>query len=247
MKRARIKKCPVCYGEVAVYGGHAVDELRGGSYQRWLPCPNPACDDGWVEDPDTVSVGPLLYAAAAVVIVVMALMAGLHQSAPRSSPDPTASPSLPASGLSGDLSRSGASGLGSSGAPSVAAGAPLPAGGLVSAEHDGVATWYDDGPGIYAAAGPELRNGAWRGSTVDVCGKACIPVRLSDWCACGDRAGLPTLLDLSADAFARVAGCRPGTEEYSACRTRALGAGVMDVSVRTHVGPIRLPATDAAP
>ena len=79
----------------------------------------------------------------------------------------------------------------------------------VAASHvprDGVATWYDDGPGLYAAAGPALRHGDWRGSRVRVCaGERCITVRLSDWCACGPRGGRTTVLDLSADAFRRLA------------------------------------------
>jgi len=73
----------------------------------------------------------------------------------------------------------------------------------------GVATWYDNGPGLYAAAGPALRRwlgAAWRGRAVTVCaGSACVRVRLTDWCACGPRPAGPTLLDLSRDAFAWIA------------------------------------------
>lgn len=42
--------------------------------------------------------------------------------------------------------------------------------------------------GFYAAAGPSLRVGDWRGRTVTVCGnarKACLKVKLIDYCACG--------------------------------------------------------------
>lgn len=71
---------------------------------------------------------------------------------------------------------------------------------------DGVATWYADGPGLYAAAGPALRHGDWRGSIVRVCaGDRCVDATLRDWCACGDRRGVPTLLDLSPAAFRRLA------------------------------------------
>lgn len=71
----------------------------------------------------------------------------------------------------------------------------------------GIASWYGtSGPGIYAAAGPALRVGHWRGRTVEVCaGTLCLDVRLVDWCACGDRPGGPTVIDLSRDAFARLA------------------------------------------
>lgn len=71
----------------------------------------------------------------------------------------------------------------------------------------GLATWYDDGPGLYAAAGPVLRRAlgsGWRGQTVTVvsaAGDRAVRVRLTDWCACGARHGVPTLLDLSREAF----------------------------------------------
>jgi hypothetical protein len=56
--------------------------------------------------------------------------------------------------------------------------------------------------------------GDWRGSTVQVCAaderfddgvSRCVTLVLSDACACGDRSGSPTLLDLSADAFRSLA------------------------------------------
>lgn len=72
----------------------------------------------------------------------------------------------------------------------------------------GVATWYDDGPGLYAAAGPALRRAIgpkWRGTIVTVCSAICVDgVILSDWCACGPRRGRPTVLDLSLFTFARI-------------------------------------------
>lgn len=72
----------------------------------------------------------------------------------------------------------------------------------------GYATWYATGPGgMTAAAGPVLRallGAKWRGQHVRVCSGTCIVVRLIDWCACGPRHGLPTLLDLSDEAFAAL-------------------------------------------
>ena len=76
----------------------------------------------------------------------------------------------------------------------------------------GTATWYcrtgvsvchhSYPGGMYAAAGPALRVGAWRGRTVRVCGGgACISVRLIDWCACGGG----HIIDLYSDAFRRLA------------------------------------------
>ena len=70
----------------------------------------------------------------------------------------------------------------------------------------GAATWYDDGPGFYGAAGPALRKGNWRGRAVVVCsGGNCVKVRLTDWCACGPRNGVQTVIDLSPAAFRALA------------------------------------------
>jgi hypothetical protein len=68
----------------------------------------------------------------------------------------------------------------------------------------GLATWYS-APAGQAAAGPDLRaalGSGWRGRLVRVNG---IAVRLTDWCACGDRGGVPTLIDLPASDFGRIA------------------------------------------
>jgi len=59
---------------------------------------------------------------------------------------------------------------------------------------------YPDGPGkdFYAAAGPSLRIGDWRGRTVTVTANGrSIEVTLIDWCACRS----PHFLDLYWDAF----------------------------------------------
>ena len=55
--------------------------------------------------------------------------------------------------------------------------------------------------GLYAAAGPALRVGAWRGRLVRVAsGGRMVVVRLIDWCACPRR-----LVDLYRSAFSRLA------------------------------------------
>ncbi len=87
----------------------------------------------------------------------------------------------------------------------------------------GTATWYDNGPGLYAAAGPGLRTGHWRGRVVSVCDPAaCVTVRLTDWCACPHH-----LIDLSPSAFSSLA---------------PLSRGVVGVVVSW--GSPALPATD---
>jgi hypothetical protein len=62
--------------------------------------------------------------------------------------------------------------------------------------------------GLYAAAGPALRVGDWRGRAVRVCGSgSCVTVRLIDWCQCyGSR-----VIDLYSDAFRRLAPLSQGT------------------------------------
>ena len=61
---------------------------------------------------------------------------------------------------------------------------------------------------MYAAAGPALRVGSWRGRTVTVCGSGnCVNVRLIDWCACGSG----RVIDLYSDAFRQLAPLSSGT------------------------------------
>ena len=106
----------------------------------------------------------------------------------------------------------------------------LPAqGGTGTALLAGSATGSDT-PGLTAAAGPLLRNGAWRGRlvTVTAANGNSVTVTLTDWCACGDRGGQPTLLDLSATAFKRLA---------------PLSRGIVAVEVEVGVR-IALPPTD---
>ena len=62
--------------------------------------------------------------------------------------------------------------------------------------------------GMYAAAGPALRVGNWRGRTVTVCGSGnCINVKLVDWCACGGA----RVIDLFGGAFQQLAPLSTGT------------------------------------
>ncbi len=82
----------------------------------------------------------------------------------------------------------------------------------------GVASWYCQTGlsachyaypgGMYAAAGPALRVGNWRGRTVTVCsGGGCVRVTLVDWCQCyGSR-----VIDLYSDAFRQLAPLSSGT------------------------------------
>jgi rare lipoprotein A (peptidoglycan hydrolase) len=68
----------------------------------------------------------------------------------------------------------------------------------------GTASWYcctrGHPSGLYAAAGPGLRQGDWRGRLVSVrAGGRVVRVRLIDWCACPKR-----VIDLYPAAFSRL-------------------------------------------
>ena len=75
----------------------------------------------------------------------------------------------------------------------------------------GSASWYCSSSsactrgypgGLYAAAGPKLRVGDWRGRTVTVSsGGRSVKVRLVDWCQCYGR----RVIDLYSDAFRQLA------------------------------------------
>ena len=73
----------------------------------------------------------------------------------------------------------------------------------------GVSACHADYPGgMYAAAGPALRVGSWRGRTVTVCGSgSCVNVKLIDWCACGSG----RVIDLYSDAFRQLTPLSSGT------------------------------------
>jgi hypothetical protein len=109
-----------------------------------------------------------------------------------------------------------------------ALGAVFPA---APASIEGRASWYA-ADGNIAAAGPELRDRlgkGWRGTAVQVCAGRCVVVRLTDWCQCYRGERRERVIDLSDDAFARLA---------------PLSTGVVRVTVEVVDVP-RLPATDA--
>lgn len=81
----------------------------------------------------------------------------------------------------------------------------------------GQASWYCSSSsacthgypgGLYAAAGPALRIGDWRGRhvTISTGGKS-VQVTLIDWCGCPSG----RVIDLYSDAFSRLAPTSQGT------------------------------------
>jgi rare lipoprotein A (peptidoglycan hydrolase) len=93
---------------------------------------------------------------------------------------------------------------------------------LTGKHASGSATWYckagvsachsQYAGGMYAAAGPALRVGDWRGRRVQVCGGGnCVVVTLIDWCACGGS----HIIDLYSAAFQRLAPLSSGAIQVS--------------------------------
>lgn len=100
----------------------------------------------------------------------------------------------------------------------------------------GRASWYDDGDGLYAAAGPDLRSWlgrGWRGQTVRVTSNGrSVLVRLTDWCQCYKNQRRERVVDLSPAAFRRLA---------------SLSRGIIRVTITGNFRTVRLPPTDVAP
>lgn len=85
--------------------------------------------------------------------------------------------------------------------PEIKIGTPQPSEEVVT----GRASWYNVGRGYYAAAGPALRIGSWRGRVIRVCNdQKCIKVKIVDWCQCYRNESRERIIDLSADAFAAL-------------------------------------------
>jgi hypothetical protein len=104
----------------------------------------------------------------------------------------------------------------------------LLAGSVGTAMQSGVATYYDDGPGYYGSVPSWSYGDKPYPATVCHAG-SCVVVTVRGYCACGDRAGKATVIDLSPAAFARLA---------------PLSVGVIDVTLETG-GTIKLPETSA--
>jgi hypothetical protein len=87
-------------------------------------------------------------------------------------------------------------------------GAQLPVTASMGGTIAGIATWFAS-PQNVSAAGPALRRAlgpGWRGSHVRVCsGGRCAVTTLGDACWCPDRRGVPVVIDLDDDVFARLA------------------------------------------
>lgn len=125
---------------------------------------------------------------------------------------------------------------GSGGAPSSRSVAPATSGNASmtgTTSRTGYATWYEDpkSPSGFYAAVPSWRYGDDR-YAIQVCladrPGTCTHAVVRDFCACGDRHGEPTVVDLSPSAFRELA---------------PLSRGVIRVTVTGPI-PIPLPPTD---
>lgn len=192
------------------------------------------------------SGSPLGWVAVGALIVTAALAIAFlgWLTAPREAAVPTTEATRDLSGL-----RDGASGPPLAGAPRAGtSGRPSPTGAigaaLVSGGLRGWATWCAPTPthcqswgdGAMVGAVPSFSFGD-EPYPVQVCafegGQAnCVLVTVTSYCACGDRRGEPTIIDLSPAAFRSLAPLR---------------AGIVRVVV-DHVQPgMTLPPTDVAP
>lgn len=121
-------------------------------------------------------------------------------------------------------------GEGSSGAPLPDRPSPGMRELIVAAPRTGFASWYDDGAGYYGA----VRSWSWGDDpyAVQVCladrPGTCTHVVIRDYCACGDRHGEATVIDLSPSAFRELA---------------PLSRGIVRVTVSDPID-IPLPPTD---
>lgn len=108
-----------------------------------------------------------------------------------------------------------------------ASGAPAAAGDIGSATTAGVASWYDDGPGLYAAV-PSWSFGDTQYQVLVRAGDRSVVVTVRDFCGCpGAR-----IIDLSPDAFVRLA---------------PLSRGLVVVTVERLDARITAPPTDLEP
>jgi len=123
------------------------------------------------------------------------------------------------------------------GTPPRTAGEPIvaPSGAIGTALVGGWATFYDDGPGRYAAV-PTWRFGD-APYPVRVCRMddetTCIVALVRDFCACGDRNGTPTVIDLSPEAMSVL---EPAYERLGILRVTVEWPVSDDERMRLEVG-----------
>jgi hypothetical protein len=216
-------------------------------------------EDGYLDEPEPVVPEPRRSGCAFWPAIAILLLVLVASSVPTSSEARTLAASPAESGLRGvpvlepaSLAgvMVGSSAVGSDAPypePTLlpATGTPQPSGAIGTALIGGWASWFDVGPGYYAAAGPLLREalGDWRGQYVTVEGDgASVTVQLSDWCACGSRHGVPTIIDLSWDAFAELADPALGIVRVSI----EIDPAEHPDDRRMRLEDFQLPATDAA-
>jgi hypothetical protein len=147
-------------------------------------------------------LGPASRSATATPAASLSITGGSDVRTPLQSEAPAPPPSI---GLPSGVATAIPSELATLTARPKVTPAPSPASHLVLAvvEAKGWATWQP-GSALWASPGAIVRG--WHVGHVRVCaGSRCIDVLLDGWCACGERHGSPTLLDLSAAAFERLA------------------------------------------
>jgi hypothetical protein len=187
----------------------------------------------------------VITALAAPILLALVMYAVPAFPTPRSTPDLTASSGMETTGEvrasigAPDVDSRVLSLPGQKRQAGKHSGAPMSG---VSGAVIGVATYCAPNPPYCTRWGGDALLGAMPGFTYGdaphnarVCrsdGAPCVTVTVVSFCACGDRPGGPTVIDLSPAAFRAING-------------GSLAAGVIDVIVT--IGGVALPATDTAP
>lgn len=221
----------------------------------------PAQPPGWV-DPDPLYVAPEsiepdvyivtrprpiphrfawfgLGVCVGVILLALVITFGRAIDAAPSSGQATAP--VDVSGISSPaLSGAPLAGL-SSPVPPTVTPVPSPSGEVGTALIGGWATYWGTCADC-AAAGPLLQEALgqrWLGQTVTVVSeRGSVDLRLVTSCACGDRKGMPTFIDISVEAFDRLSPYPAGS---------ARDPGVIAVSIEIGGPATTLPPTDPTP
>jgi len=199
----------------------------------------PLIDDGYLIKPEPIEPPPYQARRVGGCLMTLAILTTIAVlAAPRGGSYPTIVVPRDMSGLHADASAASRPGaphgpLSETVDPVDAVERPpQPAGGIGTALIGGWATWFDDGPGLYAAVS------WWRFGDapypVRICtgGSQCVVATVRDFCRCAPRHGKPTIIDLSPAAMKAI------EPDY-----RRLG--VVLVSIEWPLDA--LPATDGAP
>lgn len=169
----------------------------------------PLIDDGYLVEPESPSYearrvgGCLLTLAILAALAISTIACAVPTFDANSAAAPGVTGANDGAGAFTLPSRTGSS-RGGVVVPETATPSPAPTGGISTALLGGWATWFDDGPGLYAAVSWWRFGDAPYPVRVCAAGSRCVIVTVRDFCACGERRGVPTIVDLSPAAMALI-------------------------------------------